>query len=456
MKAKNSRGGQAVLAAVISFSLMCGIFALAVDLGWGYFRREAAQSAADAAASAVIQAALAGSPASQTCATNNVWCGSPAGTATSCPATAPATPATSFDFGCVLAARNGFLGSGNQTVTIQANTTSSVPTVPGTNVKYWATVRISETPTIFFGSPGGGNNVLNSTAIASAAIITTGGTISNECIYVLAPTGNSFNLSNAAQITTSACGIYVNSSTTGSNPAATVIGGAKVTTPSFSVVGGYAVNNGGCIDTPTGACNSLTPTTGATTIADPFVNLPSPTPAGTCNSGNFTNWQATAYTPSAGTYCGFTVGNGMSAVLGAGTYIINGGTFSIQGGSTITATGGVMIYLTNGATVNIANGANVTLSAESSGSYQGVLFYQDRTMTSPAASTFAGGANMNLSGSLYFPNALLNINNGANTSTEAVVAGSINFQGGETFKQATTASQTGLGTAGTSSVAVVQ
>ena len=146
----------------------------------------------------------------------------------------------------------------------------------------------------------------------------------------------------------------------------------------------------------------------------------------------------------------------MSAILSGGIYIINGGTFNIQGGSTITATGGVMIYLTGGATVNIANGSTVTLSAMSSGAYQGVLFYQDRTMSSPGSSTFAGGANMNLSGSLYFPNALLNINNGSHTSTEAVVAGSVNFQGGETFYQATTSSQTGLGTPGTSSVVIIQ
>jgi hypothetical protein len=146
----------------------------------------------------------------------------------------------------------------------------------------------------------------------------------------------------------------------------------------------------------------------------------------------------------------------MSTIMGTGTYIINGGTFSIQGGSTLTATGGVMIYLTNGATVNIANGSTVTLSAESSGSYEGVLFYQDRTMSSPGSSTFAGGTNMNLTGSLYFPHALLNLNNGSNVQTEGIVAGSVNFQGGANYKQATSLSQTGLGTAGTTNQVIIQ
>jgi hypothetical protein len=147
----------------------------------------------------------------------------------------------------------------------------------------------------------------------------------------------------------------------------------------------------------------------------------------------------------------------MSAVLGAGNYIINGGTFSVQGGSTLTATSGVLIYLTNGATVNIANGANVTMSPQTSGSYQGVLFFQDRSMTSPGSSTFAGGASMVLSGSLYFPYALLNINNGSNVQTEGIVAGSVNFQGGsQTLQQATSGSQTGLMTPGVSTASMIQ
>ena len=125
---------------------------------------------------------------------------------------------------------------------------------------------------------------------------------------------------------------------------------------------------------------SVTPATGAGVVTDPLATLPSPTAAPSCQNGNFTSWQSSQYTPGPGTYCGFSLGNGMNAQLSSGTYIINGGTFSIQGGSTLTATGGVMIYLTGGATVNIANGSTVTLGAQSSGSYQGILFYQDLSL----------------------------------------------------------------------------
>jgi len=190
---------------------------------------------------------------------------------------------------------------------------------------------------------------------------------------------------------------------------------------------------------------------------DPFSTLAAPAASSPCQAGNFTNWQATQYTPSPGTYCTFQLGNGMNAQLSSGIYVINGGSFSVQGGSQLTATGGVLIYLTGGAYVNIANGTTVTLSPQSTGTYQGVLFYQDRTVSNPAASTFAGGTNMNLSGSLYFPNSLININNGAHDSVMAFVAKRVSFQGGSyTINAATSQSQTGIAAGTTPTVSLIE
>ncbi|HEY4086320.1 MAG TPA: pilus assembly protein TadG-related protein [Bryobacteraceae bacterium] len=452
MTPKNGRSGQALLMASVSLFAMLGMMGLVVDLGYGYYRREAAQTASDAAATAVIELAKTKSPGSQTCGTNQVWCGSPSGTAANCPATAPTISDTSsaFDYGCWTAAQNGFTTTGSQTVSIQANTTSSVPTVPGTTVSYWATVRITESQLQFFGS-----NVLSSSSRSSAAITGSASSISNNCLYLLNSTAkDALNIGNGAQVTTSSCGVYVNSN---NNEAALVTGGAVLKSTTFNAVGKVVHNNGGCINNPTGSCNSLTPTTGVTAVTDPFLNLPAPTPAGSCINGNYTAWQPSAYQLSPGTYCNFTLSNGMSAVMAPGIYIINGSSgFNVaNGGGTLTATGGVTIYLTGGAQVNISNGSGVTLTAQSSGDYQGVLFYQDRTQAA-GTSTFAGGANQNLTGSLYFPKSGLTINNGSNTSTLGIVAGTVSFQGGAVLKQATSLSQTGLGTAGTSSVSIIE
>lgn len=408
----------------LSMAVILGMLGLAVDLGWAYFRQQAAQAAADAAAAAAVRAAVNSDPTGPQCK-GAVYCGS----ATNCPATAVSSPSTSFDNACILASSNGFTTKGIDTVSVAANITNPVPGVSGPTVGYWATVQVKEALPALFATSG-----LSPGAIATAAAITSPG--AGSCVYVLDPSAqDAFEAANGASVQFS-CGVYVNSNN--STAAMYVTGGASVTASAINVVGAFKKDNGGT--------TSVTPTTGATVVPDPFATLPSPTPAGSCNSGNFTAWQASPYTPAPGTYCGFSVGNGMSLVMSPGVYIINGGTFSIQGGSTVTATGGVTIYLTGGATVNIANGSSVTLSAQSSGSYQGVLFYQDRTMAAPGASTFAGGATMTLTGSLYFPHATLDVNNGSGTSgtAMAVVADEVNFQGGAHFLADAGGTKTGL------------
>jgi hypothetical protein len=316
----------------------------------------------------------------------------------------------------MLASANGFTTSGIDTVSVQAGISNPVPTVSGPAAAYWAVVRVKESLPALFGAAfarGG----LGPGAIATAAAI--GSASAGSCVYVLDPSAaDAFEASNGA-VVQSACGIYVNSNN--STAAMFVTGSASVTASAMQVVGAFVENNGGT--------TSVTPTTGAASTTDPFANLPSPTPAGSCQSGNFSAWQSTPYTASPGTYCGLTLGNSMSLEMSPGTYIIDGGTFSVQSG-TVSASGGVLIYLTGGATVDIANGATVTLSAQTSGAYQGVLFYQDRTMTSPGASTFAGGSTMSLTGSLYFPHATVDMNNGTNSSTMAIVSDMVNFQGG--------------------------
>ena len=340
----------------------------------------------------------------------------------------------------MLAAANGLSG---QTVTIEANTSSSVPTVSGPSVGYWVTARAYHTAPAWFGGLVGATSLTASVRSSAAAISSSGG---GGCVYVLDPSApNSFLAGNDFQAKFG-CGVYVNSSANGtsaSTAAMEVTGAAYIQAPSISVVGSYHQDNTGS--------TSVTPTTGISAVTDPLASLPSPTVGSSCSSGNFTSWQPTEYTPSPGTYCGFSLGNGMNAQLSGGTYIINGGDFSIQGGSTLTATGGVMIYLTGGATMQIANGTNVTLSAQTSGAYQGILFYQDRSVTSPGSSTIAGGANLNLTGSLYFPHALLNINNGTSTSlssagtTTAIVADMVDFQGGASvFVADTGGAKTGI------------
>ena len=51
---------------------------------------------------------------------------------------------------------------------------------------------------------------------------------------------------------------------------------------------------------------------------------------------------------------------------------------------------------------------------------------------------------MNLTGSLYFPKATVNVNNGANATVMAIVADMVNFQGGAHLLADSGGTKTGL------------
>jgi hypothetical protein len=419
----------------MSIMVICGLLGLVVDIGWANWRKEACKTAAEAAAQAAVAAAKSGGAGNY-----NVT-----GT-TNCPS-APGS-STPLNIGCQYAKENGFTnGTNNATVTYQAGTTAGSP-ASGVSTTYWVSYTVSENIWTTFSAVLGKSRTTVSSRATAAVIGGSTGTAAG-CMYILDPSApNAFQAGNNATVN-SGCGIYVNSNASGQIAAMYATGSAHVSAPAISTRGSYKNDNGG-IFTPT-------PTPGATFPGDPFSTLAAPPVDTTCQPGNFTNWQATPYTPAPGTYCTFQVGNGVNTVLSSGVYVINGGSFSVQGGSTLSATGGVLIYLTGGAYANIANGTTVTLSPQSTGTYQGVLFYQDRTVSNPTASTFAGGTNMNLSGSLYFPKSLININNGAHDSVMAFVANRVNFQGGSyTINAATSQSQTGIAAGTTPTISLIE
>jgi hypothetical protein len=65
----------------------------------------------------------------------------------------------------------------------------------------------------------------------------------------------------------------------------------------------------------------------------------------------------------------------------------------------------------NSGGINISANGRVNLTAMISGIYQGLLFFQARTAND--AANVSGGSNMTLSGTFYFPNALLSVTGSA-------------------------------------------
>src|SRR5207245_510117 len=126
---KKNEKGQALPMITLSLIAMCGMMGLAVDLGWSFFVKRSAQTAADAAAQAAAQQALdaVGQAGAFTCSGGQITCA----------AEAPCNAGGNLTTGCLYAQQHGFStggDAGRQNVTIAAGVTSPAPTVPGVNV----------------------------------------------------------------------------------------------------------------------------------------------------------------------------------------------------------------------------------------------------------------------------------------------------------------------------------
>jgi hypothetical protein len=288
------------------------------------------------------------------------------------------------------------------------------------NANYVETVVAAKIP-VFFARIFGYTSV-SVTARGEAAL----GSSSN-CLYTLDPTDSgAVNVNNGSALQLPACSMYVNSISTS---AVTVSGGSKITASSIDIVGGDSVTNGGSI--------SPTPTTGVAAAVDPLAYLPKPT-VGTCTTTGLDTLSDVTKTLSPGTYCGgISITNASNITFATGTYVLDGGGINITGGSTVTGSN-VTFFLTGTITypygpVSISNGATVTLIAPTSGTYVGILFYQDPTAygaTSSSASSFAGVTGSIFQGALYFPTTPIVYSGGSSSQYTIIDVYSITISGG--------------------------
>jgi hypothetical protein len=300
--------------------------------------------------------------------------------------------------------RNGFTQGGNVTVTVNIPPTSGSQALKPNAVEVIVT---RNEPllfaALFLSAP---------TQIVARAVglVTVSG---NACIL-----STSSNAARGLQVTGSAvvklkdCSLASNS--TKSN-AVYFSGSSTVEVPSVWSAGGIDSSGSTSTSFPVGQYTNAWP------LPDPYANLTIPKPT-VCNysAGSYSG------TLSPGVYCdGMKFGSGVTATLKPGTYYIDKGDFDVGASAVITcscgtaATGaGVTIVLTSsGATKDIGsvtiNGqAKVTLRAPSKSvdtnginyPYPGMLFIQDKRATSKVVNKLNGGADLNLSGALYFPN----------------------------------------------------
>ena len=403
------RRGQALMMFSLATATIFGLMGLVVDLGWSYFRKQAAQAAAQSAASAAAAAAAKSAGSSISCASPNVVCQDEA----TCPAVIANGGVTNLEKGCLYAKENGFTTGGRQRVTIAAGT-STPPTGNGATPRYWVTVKVIETlPQTF-------STVLGFSTAQVAARSTSGyfPQALGGCIYVLNPTAQAMQVTGNISLYTG-CGLNINSI----DPSALrLVGGASVT-----ATGGSSINVAGGYVTGTNSLISPAPITGAPTFRDPMGDVPPPS-VGACDSTGVSTSNNEKLTITPGVYCGAINVTGHSVLtMNPGLYIITSGGLSVGGQATLNGSG-VTIYVQSGS-VGLSGGATTNLTAPTSGAWQGILFYQDKNDVSSAS--LVGGSGQFMSGVLYFAYTHMDYNAGSATTAQqaTIICDTLNVTG---------------------------
>jgi len=372
---RNRERGSILLLSLTMMFVIMGFVGLALDASYMYFHRRAMQTAADAGAYGGAMELLRSK--------------------------SDTTAAAKYD-----TSLNGFTdGTGNVTVTVNS------PPASGSkvgNASFVEVVISHPQPTWFMRALH-----FNSVTVKARAVAGLGST-GNGCVYALdsdtSKTNNGFFV-NGTTDSNFSCGVFSNS-----NFRAT--GGACVVTPTVSYTGTYSNSNtsGNC--GPAGIGKGVP-------IVDPMAGKYT-IPSGSCTDTNFKVTKGTTVTIPPGIYCGgiSISGSVTNIIFSPGQFVLREGGLSINGSMTVSGDG-VTFFNTYASNVSKYNGISITgsgqviLRAPTSGTYKGLLFYQDPTVTwsSSNGSTVAGAANSVYDGIIYFPTTDLTYSGNSSTSS---------------------------------------
>ena len=415
MRLSDERGQSTVMMAVFMGTFLLGFVALCSDVGYLFEQKRLAQSAADAAALAAAEESSYGSSVEQSAAY---------------------AMAKANGFDTTLATHPATVSIGTPTSGNYSGSSSYIQVIVSKPIStpFLSVLKKSST-----------------TLTVSARAVASAGQTSPTCVCLEGQTGQDLNMSNNSKLTATGCGATVDSS---SSNAVGIVGSSTFSAPSLGTVStswdnSSNVNNGGTISASThvvlgisSKCNPTLPAaptyTSSQCTADPLTNY---TNGGSSYSVGPGSTYSTTQNGTTVCYTSLTVGKNSDAVnLNAGIYVISGGSLHFMSGShSVSNTGGngVFFYLTNGASLTIDNGANVNLSAPTSGTYSGVLLYQDSADTQPIS--IQGGSGTTFTGTVYAPSSNVTLGNGSGSTVSAnLVANTLTMNGGGTLSSSAT------------------
>jgi hypothetical protein len=387
---RRSFQGQMMLLVTVALIVLLGLAGLATDFGLLWTEKRQIQTAADAAAVAGALAVVSGGNATTAAKTDS--------------------------------SVNGFT-DGSNSVTVTVNNPPTSGAYAGDSSAVEAIVSKPES-TYFLRVLG-----YNSVPIEGRAVAHTG---AHDCIYVMDPSANNALVASGGSSLSSSCGILVNSNSTSGLVAS---GGACVSATAIGV-NASSESQAGCVSP---AANFNVPR-----APDPLAYLTEPTP-GTCTASTTSGNGYTATngaTISQGTYCGgIKVQGGATLNLNPGLYILNGGGLTVSGTSNIIGDG-VTFYNTgtsSGSTaykpIVVSGGSTTSLTAPTSGSYAGILFFEARglsTSSNGQKNAISGASGAQFTGALYFLNSELDFTGGSSAAYTVIVADILNITGGTT------------------------
>jgi hypothetical protein len=392
------RGSVAVLAAVCLTGVM-SFAALALDAALLHNDRRSAQAAADASAMAAASNMFANYRTNK--------------------GTDPSGSASNEAFATALA--NGFNNDGT-TNTVVVN----IPPLNGPfiGIPGYAEVIITQNQARGFSTIWGSGTI----AVKARAVARGRWVPKNDGILVLDPTSSGSLSSNGGAAANTTGSIIVDSS---SASGGVVTGGGALTSPEFDFTGnpGWSTSGGG---TFTGTIFSNQPPT-----PDPLAYLPEPSASAlgltqqATKGVKLTNG-AGSLSLQPGVYTGGINVTGGSLTMAPGIYIMDGGGFGFSGQGNLTAQGVMIVNLptSNADTISITGSGVIQLSPLTSGIYQGISLWQQRSSTN-TLTLAGGGAGSDLEGTFYAQHGTLKVSGGNGLAVGSqYISWDLNIMGG--------------------------
>jgi Flp pilus assembly protein TadG len=231
------------------------------------------------------------------------------------------------------------------------------------------------------------------------------------------------------------CGMITNST---SLTAAVATGSSSVAASPIAAVGGIPSS------THWGTGTVLQPFTIAQD--DPFASVTPTTPA-TCNGSvtvqpsdvmtDTNNSTATTADDALQPGCYTSMNLKGTVTLKPGVYYIDGGNFTTNSGAVVNCTGCTIVLSNRDPTsssigsITLNGGATMNMTAPDTGTYKGILFYQDRRAAANNSIRINGNSSSTFQGAFYFPKSDLTFNGtaGLNTNCMQIVAKDVSFTG---------------------------